>query len=50
MAAVREAPAQNGPRTPMRSERKVSVMIMKKQRRYGGALRPLDWIVVKVPI
>lgn len=28
----------------------MSAIITKKQRRYGGAERPLDWIEVKAPI
>lgn len=42
--------AQNGPRIFKRSLEKVTASIMKKQKTYGGALRPFDWICVNDPI
>ena len=50
IAPVVAASAQKGPLILKRSERKHNVMITKKQRRYGGAERPLDCALPKVPI
>lgn len=44
------ASAQNGPRILNLSESQQSVMMVKKQRTYGGAERPWDWILEKAPI
>lgn len=49
-AATHAAPAQNGPRMRNLSDRKATRIMVKKVRRYGGALRPLDWTLVKDPI
>lgn len=48
--AIVDASTTNGPRTVKRSERKQKRRMMKKQKRYGGADSPLDWIRENEPI
>ena len=50
IAAIRAAPATNGPRTPTRSEMNALATITIKHNTYGGAERPLDWIALNLPI
>jgi hypothetical protein len=50
MPARVAARAQNGPRILNLSDSQQKEMIVKKQRMYGGAERPWDWMRVKAPI
>jgi len=50
MAAKRLKNVTNGPRMPTLSVVQAVIRITKKQRRYGGAVRPCDCTVVNSPI
>lgn len=50
MAERRAEKAQKGPRMRSLSDTIETTMITMKQSRYGGAVIPLDWISVKLPI
>jgi hypothetical protein len=50
MPARVAASAQKGPRILNLSDSQQKAMIVKKQRMYGGAERPWDWMRVKAPI
>jgi hypothetical protein len=47
---MRAGMATKGPRVLRWSERKALRTMMKKQKREGGAERPLDWMLEKEPI
>lgn len=49
-AAIRDIAAENGPLIPNLSAAQAVRIIMMKQKAYGGADIPFDWMIVNVPI